>query len=329
MVQLSMSEFKDAMGKNLPETVLKVLKIPRQLLSANEKARIKQIGQMNENSIISAVSSNLAFSFFVQHNLQPIWDIVNGLQIIEKLQLFDAKVPANAVKMSSFFIAISNVKVFEGQELLGADELYLPELPPVSLNFQSFGYNTSLFLINDENLIQCTLILAIAILVFIILAIQVKLCKPCAAKCARDRSCFSRVFEILDKKTLQLGQAIFLSVTVRIFLEIYLDIVLLSAMNLNRITWLDFRSVKISNIMSIMTVILVSIAPLALFLSILHQRNQWDDSKFQRRAGSLLAETDFSKKRNRWSILLVPFIFLARRVMLAISVIIWTDCFAV
>ena len=41
MVQLSMSEFKDAMGKNLPETVLKVLKIPRQLLSANEKARIK------------------------------------------------------------------------------------------------------------------------------------------------------------------------------------------------------------------------------------------------------------------------------------------------
>lgn len=61
-----------------------------------------------------------------------------------------------------------------------------------------------------------------------------------------------------------------MSVTVRIFLEIYLDIVLLSAMNLNRITWLDFRSVKISNIMSIMTVILVSIAPLALFLSILH-----------------------------------------------------------
>ena len=61
-----------------------------------------------------------------------------------------------------------------------------------------------------------------------------------------------------------------LSVTVRIFLEIYLDIVLLSAMNLNRITWLDFRSVKISNIMSIMTVILVVIAPLALFLSILN-----------------------------------------------------------
>ena len=86
--------------------------------------------------------------------------------------------------------------------------------------------------------------------------------------------------EILNRRTIGLGQALFMSATVRVFMEIYLDIVLLPVMNLNRITRLDFKSVKISNTMSVLTVILVGVAPLALFLSIFLQRKQWNDSKF-------------------------------------------------
>ena len=55
------------------------------------------------------------------------------------------------------------------ESLLRIDELYIPELVPVSVNFFNADINSTLYLANGENLLQSLLMIAVALAVFILL----------------------------------------------------------------------------------------------------------------------------------------------------------------
>ena len=55
------------------------------------------------------------------------------------------------------------------ESLLRIDELYFPELVPVSVNFFNADINSTLYLANGENLLQSLLMIAVALAVFILL----------------------------------------------------------------------------------------------------------------------------------------------------------------
>ena len=61
--------------------------------------------------------------------------MIEGLQIITYLPLFNSKVPGNASMFNKFFIKMSNFEIFD---LTSVTEwlMYFPEEDPLSLNLQ-------------------------------------------------------------------------------------------------------------------------------------------------------------------------------------------------
>ena len=110
---------------------------------ANEEDALKI-----ETQASSAKGSTFAFSIssiliqlVLSCSLFYVWGMIEGLQIVDSLGLFNAKVPANT---SSFLENISELSSFNLIDLSSFREslMYMPESDAFSLTFQSEGYES-------------------------------------------------------------------------------------------------------------------------------------------------------------------------------------------
>ena len=68
-------------------------------------------------------------------SLNLVWGMINGLQILSYMPLFQVKTPGNASSFNKFFIEITSFEIFD-TSLITAELMYMPEDDPLSLSLQ-------------------------------------------------------------------------------------------------------------------------------------------------------------------------------------------------
>ena len=79
--------------------------------------------------------------------MDELWSILNSLQVMENIKLFDVRTPGNVNAFNNVFERFTSVEIIDSQEMI-VQNIYMPDLPPESLNFQSGGYDSTLFLLS-------------------------------------------------------------------------------------------------------------------------------------------------------------------------------------
>ena len=103
-------------------------------------------------------------------------------------------------------------------------------------------------------------------------------------------------------------------------MEIYLDFMLFSVLNLKEITWeYDFDGVKFCNYFSIAVVSLGAILPLVIFIRlILNCRNNLSKTKFKKTMGSVIEDKDIKNREKYSAIAFLTILFFLNRMQLVI-----------
>ena len=87
----------------------------------------------------------------------------------------------------------------------------------------------------------------------------------------------------------RLGNYLFWNTLVRLMSEVYLEMLMLAALNLHTIEWDNpFYFVKYSNAMAVLGIITVTIAPIMLIFVLCKKRPEWSTDSFTERHGTLL-----------------------------------------
>ena len=58
--------------------------------------------------------------------MEKIWSILNSLQIVELIGLFNIKQPGNMSSFSNFFAVITDIQITDSESLLN-EYVYIPE----------------------------------------------------------------------------------------------------------------------------------------------------------------------------------------------------------
>ena len=80
------------------------------------------------------MSFNFIVNLLISSRMDKLWSIMNSLQVVQYIRLFQVKTPGNVNAFTDFFDTITTVEVYDMSEVY--DELmYIPEQEPLSLNF--------------------------------------------------------------------------------------------------------------------------------------------------------------------------------------------------
>ena len=115
---------------------------------------------------------------------------------------------------------------------------------------------------------------------------------------------------------------------IRLFMETYFELLLTSTLNIAHGNWdwdVASRSYSYSLVLSIIVLSICLLAPICLIIFFLSRRVNWSDQPFIVKYGSLLQDTarknDDDESINKRIILLVPFVFFARRLILVLLIL--------
>ena len=117
------------------------------MASSDEADKVDESG--NAISTVSKVSvgSNFCVNILVTGSLGLIWAMIEGLQVVSHMALFKIKSPGNVSAFNQFFAELASFDYFD-LRMVTMDLFYFPEMDPISLNFQNFGFDTNLLILN-------------------------------------------------------------------------------------------------------------------------------------------------------------------------------------
>ena len=108
----------------------------------------------------------------------------------------------------------------------------------------------------------------------------------------------------------RLAALLFWNGLVRLFMEVYLEAVLLSIHNLKNIVWYDSSLDSASNILAIIFVLVFCLLPLFLLYFFSKYKEIWHTKEFKDKYGTLIESSYQSSKTNhKWAHLIAPMIF--------------------
>ncbi len=105
-VQLDLSDYKDADGQSLPESLVKYIPIVNQMKSKEQAEQVKEQGTTANESAKNSIISNVLINVMLSGSLNKVWDMIEGLQIAYHLPFFKVKSPGNVNAFNSFFAEI-------------------------------------------------------------------------------------------------------------------------------------------------------------------------------------------------------------------------------
>lgn len=72
------------------------------------------------------MASNFIINILLAGSLNKLWSILNSLQTVELVGLFQIKMPGNVSAFNDFFEVITDIKIYDAEPAL-SDNFYLPE----------------------------------------------------------------------------------------------------------------------------------------------------------------------------------------------------------
>lgn len=179
------------------------------------------------------------------------------MPMLEKL-----KFPANAMLITKELIKVASFDLIP-TDIIDEQLWYFPEGDPFSLNFNTAGIESTMFFANI-GLIFYMIVFNVFLIVLHIFFFTAKNSCNCAQKGRK-----------------KVGDYLYFNGSIRFFMEVYFDVALLSALNLETVDWNTlFPSEKISNAMSIFFLVVIGLGPLCFALLVCWDTKRWRQEKF-------------------------------------------------
>ena len=191
--------------------------------------------------------------------------IIVFIPLLEKLQI-----PANSLVITKQLVKIYTFDLIPTEFI---DEMiwYFPDADAFNLNFEMEGMESTLLLANI-GFLKWLIGLNISLIVIHIILYPLR------------NSC--RAFKWANEK---IGGYLYFDGLLRLYMEIFFDIAMISCLNLYTADWDSlFEVEKESNYQSVVFVILISALPPTLVLIYCLKPNFWRDKKFQQKYGAFL-----------------------------------------
>ena len=219
--------------------------------------------------------------------------------------------PANAMSFATIMLQIATFSFINTNEWIDPYIYYLPEDDQGNINLKQCGYDSLLVISNISSVIWMFVahFFFAAILFGPIWAIH-----KCSGRLASAKEYLSGYF--------------FWNGLIRLIIESTFDIALATILNMSTVTWdSSYPAVKASTAISIIGLILICLTYPALVLKYYKNFSILAEKWFNDHYGSGLEGTKHLLKKPRKSILGVPVLFFARRILFAVSVILLEDFF--
>ena len=125
----------------------------------------------------------------------------------------------------------------------------------------------------------------------------------------------------------RLAMHLFWNGPIRLFMEVYLETALLSVLNLKNLTWsTDSALVISSNVLAIILMVFILTVPVFLISFKCKRKQVWHHYWFKERYGTLMKDMKLESSDDlRWSYILVPLMFFARRIVLVACIFFVTN----
>ena len=278
------------------------------MADAAEVENVENAGTFNSELLATVIVGSLFLNWLIGGPVDKIWALFEALQIVQYVRLFDARTPGNVSAFTEFFEEVTGYK-FADNWL--ADHFYIPEQPPLSLNFQNAGYDSTLFITNNQGfLFNCTTSFALGLALLIIILLLKKWDKP-----------------ILVEKRAELQNYLVSNWTIKIFMESYLNLCLFSLVNLEEMHWdNDFEAIRFSNVVSILIFLTCLTIPPIMLAWFWVNRAKWRDEDFIEKAGSFFEGVRHDKE-HEVSLMIWQSIFFLRRMVLSLTLAMWQNFF--
>ena len=168
------------------------------------------------------------------------------MALLEKL-----KIPANSQIFTEFMVGIIKFDLYPTYYI--DDEIYyFPDEEPFSINFEACGIESKLFVPNLGSVFWTTLILLVVALTSLVGLVHKK------------------VRVIWNK----LGKKIYWNSTIRLFMELFVELVFLAILNIDTADWGTlYPSENYSNIFSVVILVILLATTLFLVIYVIRRRN--------------------------------------------------------
>ena len=103
-------------------------------MDPEEVNRIEAQGSTTENSTKSGVGCNIIVNILLSGSLYLVWAMINGLQVVTHLPLYNVSSPGNVNAFLSYLEDMTRFDLIDTQSILER-YYFLPELPTVNLKF--------------------------------------------------------------------------------------------------------------------------------------------------------------------------------------------------
>mmetsp|Transcript_13012 Transcript_13012/g.16640 ORF Transcript_13012/g.16640 Transcript_13012/m.16640 type:complete len:111 (-) Transcript_13012:83-415(-) len=110
----------------MPASVAKYLQIPFQVETEEEYDTAKALSAIFTVAAISIMGSSFLLNLLLAGSMTLLWSLLNTLQIVEYIGLFNIKLPGNVGSFNDFFERITEVQIVDPQEILST-LFYFPE----------------------------------------------------------------------------------------------------------------------------------------------------------------------------------------------------------
>ena len=112
----------------------------------------------------------------------------------------------------------------------------------------------------------------------------------------------------------------------RFFIESYMQITLLTLLNLKEYEWDTLVTITaLSNVLAIISLVVVILLPVALTIFFACNMAKWRDEQFTRRNGAFLEGADLEREDSQWIVLLIPLTYFLRRLLMSLTLVFWID----
>ena len=215
------------------------------------------------------------------------------------------KFPGNAMSFNLAILDVAKYELVDTSEKIDRLLFYLPETEAYNAGFDECHYNSTLLVANISSLVWMYVLnlAGVFLLVLCIIMANKKSCRPALAN-SKLRNYF------------------LCNGLIRIFMETFFELAMVSLVNIHTADWnTPFFGVKLSNNLTIISLILISVIPL--WLIVLYCRNFkiLGEVRFSSRYGAGYEGLNLAKKVSPKSILGIPVFYFGRRILFAVSAV--------
>ena len=134
-------------------------------VSAEQLAMIESVGDASSGFLSVFMSTNVFLSIFMIQLLQYLWGLINTLQMIVIIVLFNVQFPLNTAQILIDIMALSNLDLFEVDGYITAMFNFGVQTKAFNEKFDAAGFETSTFTI-ELGMIFFIVLFSFAFLVF-------------------------------------------------------------------------------------------------------------------------------------------------------------------